>query len=115
MSRAAEIIFAEIAALPGDEKAKLFSLLNRNGSRENDSHDGEFGEWFDSPDPEPSLRWISEHRQEFANQYVALQGDKLIAHSPNSDEVIAAVRSAGLNGIFFTLIPSADEPVFAGF
>lgn len=115
MSQTAELILAEIAALPSDEKAKLLSLLNRNGGRENDLRDGEFGEWFDSPDPEPSLRWISEHREEFANQYVALQGDMLIAHSQSSEEVVTAVRTAGLNGIFFTLIPSTDEPAFAGF
>ncbi|MEK7831383.1 MAG: hypothetical protein AAB401_09885 [Acidobacteriota bacterium] len=115
MSQTAELILAEIAALPNAERAKLVSLLSHNGGKENDSHDGEFGEWFDSPDPEPSLRWINEHRQEFANEYVALEGDRLIAHSQNSDDVVAAVRVAGLNGVFFTLIPSADEPEFAGF
>ncbi len=77
--------------------------------------DGVFAEWFDSPDPKPSLRWIQEHREEFASQYVALDGDRLIAHSPDPDEVIAAVRAAGLNGIYFTLISPLDEPVFAGF
>ena len=115
MSQTAELIFAEIAALPSDEKAKLLLLLNRNGGKQDDSRYGEFGEWFDSPDPEPSLRWISEHCEEFANQYVALQGDRLIAHSQNSEEVVASVRAAGLNGVFFTLIPSTDELVFAGF
>jgi hypothetical protein len=115
MSQTAELILAEIAALPNAERAKLVSLLNHNGSKQNDSRDGEFGEWFDSPDPEPSLRWIREHREEFTNHYVALEGDKLIAHSQDSDEVIAAVRAAGLNGVFFTLIPPVDEPEFAGF
>ncbi|MGH9754010.1 MAG: DUF5678 domain-containing protein [Blastocatellia bacterium] len=106
---------AEIAALPADERAKLVSLLNRKADKEGVLRDGVSGEWFDSPDPEPSMRWIREHGEEFAGQYVALDGDGLIAHSLNPAEVIAAVRSAGLNGVFFTLIPPADEPVFAGF
>src|SRR5262245_61698477 len=108
MSQTAEVILAEIAALPADERAKLLSLLNRNADKGSDPRDGIFGEWFDSPDPEPSLRWLREHREEFANQYVALKGDRLIAHSPNADEVITAVRDAGLNGVFFTLIPPID-------
>lgn len=115
MSQTAELILAEIAALPAEERAKLVSLLNRNGSQKNDLHDGVIGEWFDSPDPEPSLQWIREHREEFAGQYIALDGDKLIAHSPEADEVIASVRASGLNGVFFTLIPPVDEPEFAGF
>ncbi|HKQ75230.1 MAG TPA: DUF5678 domain-containing protein [Blastocatellia bacterium] len=115
MSQTAEIILAEIAALPADERAKLVSLLNRKVDKGSDPRDGVSGEWFDSPDPEPSLRWIGEHREEFAGQYVALDGDRLIAHSPNPDEVIAVIRSAGLNGVFFTLIPPVDEPIFAGF
>lgn len=112
MSNTAELILAEIAALPADERMKLISLLIRDGAKESDPRDGVFGEWFDSPDPEPSLRWVREHREEFTNQYVALDGDRLIAHSPDPNEVIAAVRAAGLNGIYFTLISPVDEPVF---
>lgn len=115
MSQTAEFILAEIAALPADERAKLVSLLTRNAGKESDMRHGISGEWFDSPDPEPSMRWVREHREEFASQYVALDGDKLIAHSPNPQEVIAAVRSAGITGVFFTLIPPVDEPEFAGF
>lgn len=115
MSQKAEFILAEIAALPADERAKLVSFLNRNAGQESDPRDGVYGAWFDSPYPEPSLQWIRRRREEFAGQYVALDGARLIAHSRNSDEVIAAVRSAGLNGVFFTLIPPVDEPVFAGF
>jgi hypothetical protein len=115
VSQTAELILAEIAALPADERAKLVSLLNQNGSKKGDPHNGIFGEWFDSPDPEPSLRWLREHREEFAGQYIALDSDNLIAHSHNADEVIAAVRASGLNGLFFTQIPPVDEPEFAGF
>jgi hypothetical protein len=115
MSNTAELILAEIAALPAEERAKLISLLNRDAAKESDPRDGVFGEWFDSPDPEPSLQWIREHGEKFANQYVALDGDRLIAHSVDPDEVIAAVRAAGLNRVFFTVIPPVDEPAFAGF
>jgi hypothetical protein len=98
MSPTAELILAEIAALPADERTELVSLLNRNGKKDGDPRDGVFGKWFDSPDPEPSLQWLKEHREEFAGQYVALDGDRLVAHGTDADEVIAAVRASGLNG-----------------
>src|SRR5215510_2381721 len=112
----AEVILAEIAALPPEEREKLWKLLNRRSdAAQNEAQDGVFIPPFDAGDPGPSLRWIEEHRAEFAGQYVALDGDRLVAHSADPQEVIAAVRKSGMNGLFFTFIPSADAPPFAGF
>lgn len=110
----AELLLAEIAALPSEERAKLRALLNRQATTIETRPNG-FITPFDTQDSSPSLRWIEEHRAEFAGQYVALDGDRLVAHGVDSQEVIAAVRASGLNGLFFTLIPPADAPPFAGF
>ncbi len=117
MSQAtAELILAEIAALPPEEREKLRALLNRRpSSAPDETEQSVFIPLFDASDSEPSLRWIEEHRAEFAGQYVALNGDRLVAHSADPQEVIAAIRASGLNGLFFTLIPPADAPPFAGF
>jgi len=112
----AELILAEIAALPPEEREKLWTLLNRQPSpTPDDAPPSAFIPPFDACDPAPSLRWIEEHRAEFAGQYVALDGDRLVAHSTDPQEIIAAVRASGLNGLFFTLIPPTDAPPFAGF
>lgn len=111
----AEFVMAEIAALPIEERVKLAALMMRNGSGETDLHQGIFVPPFDAPDPAPSVRWIEEHRQEYASQYVALDGDRLIASSHDAQEVIAAVRASGVAAPFFTLIPPVDALPFAGF
>lgn len=112
----AELILVEIAALPPEEREKLRALLNRRPlSTQDEAQPSVFIPPFDASDPGPSLRWIEERRAEFAGQYVALDGDRLVAHGADPHEIIAAVRASGLSGLFFTLIPPADAPPFAGF
>ncbi|MGH9832435.1 MAG: hypothetical protein ACRD9Y_05415, partial [Blastocatellia bacterium] len=104
---------------PQEEREKLRALLNRQSASAEGTLDEApssiFIPTFDSRDPEPSLRWIEKHRREFVGQYVALDGDRLMAHGVDAREVIAAVQASGLNGLFFTLIAPADAPPFAGF
>jgi Family of unknown function (DUF5678) len=45
----------------------------------------------------PELRWLAEHRQEYAGQFVALDGERLVAHGTNPRAVYCAARSAGLD------------------
>ena len=112
----AELILAEIAALSPEEREKLWLLLNhRPSSAKDEAEASVFIPNFDADDPTPSLRWIEEHRAEFAGQYVALDSDRLVAHSADPHEIIGAVRASGLNGLFFTRIPPVDAPPFAGF
>jgi hypothetical protein len=120
MSQAtAELILAEIAALPSEEREKLWAMLNRRSASTQGAPDeappSVFITPFDARDPALSLRWIEEHRAEFAGQYVALDDDHLVAHGTDPQGVIAAVRASGVNGLFFTFIPDADAPPFAGF
>lgn len=110
----AELLLAEIAALPSEERERLKAMLNRR-CPVSQAHQGSFIPPFDTQDATPSLRWMEEHRAEFAGKYVALDGDRLVASGTASKEVIAAVRASGLNGLFFTLIPPADAPPFVGF
>ncbi len=113
MQTTAELILAEIAALPSEERAKLRALLNRQTTA-TEKQQGGFIPPFDAQDAAPSLSWIEEHRTEFAGQYVALDGDRLVAHSADPQEIIATVRASGLNGLFFTLIPPVNAPPFVG-
>ena len=109
-------ILAEIAQLPVTERESLRTMLNQQAVTAPAATPPQgFMPPFDTRDPAPSLRWLAEHRAEFAGQYVALDGDRLVAHDTDPQPVIAAVRASGLNGLFFTYLQPADTPPFAGF
>jgi Family of unknown function (DUF5678) len=40
--------------------------------------------------------WIEKHRNEYLGQWVALEGDNLIAHGSNPRQVYLAARAAGI-------------------
>ena len=60
------------------------------------------------------LRWIEEHRSEYAGQWVAVRGDRLLSSGPNGKEVYEAARAAGDECPFVTRVEPADELPFAG-
>lgn len=58
--------------------------------------------------------WIEEHRHEYAVQWVALDGDRLIAASPNRTEISAAIKTDGAKLPLIYRIPAPDEPLPIG-
>jgi hypothetical protein len=66
------------------------------------------------PDYEPIANWIREHRQEYGGQWVALDGDRLIAQGLVSDDVFRAAEADGVRLPFVTYIEPADAPPFMG-
>ena len=60
------------------------------------------------------MQWISEHRLEYKGEWVALGGDRLIAHGIDGDPVFAAARAEG--GVpFLFRCPDDDSPAVGGF
>jgi len=59
-----------------------------------------------------TMRWIEEHRDEYAGQYVTLNGEQLISHGPDGRQVLAEARKAGIKIPFIARIESDDEPPF---
>lgn len=60
------------------------------------------------------LRWIERHRAEYAGQWVAVRGDRLISSGTQAREVYRAARAAGDERPFVTRVEPADELPFAG-
>jgi hypothetical protein len=57
-------------------------------------------------------RWLHEHRDEYAGQWVALKGAQLIHHSTNAKEVFAAAQAAGMLETLVVLVePRRDYPI----
>lgn len=58
--------------------------------------------------------WLKEHAREYACQWVALEGNQLIAHGMNASEVFAAADASGIERPFFVQVEDPDGPPFAG-
>lgn len=54
------------------------------------------------------MRWLRENRQAYGGQWVALDGDHLIAHAATAAEVYAAAAEAGVSLPFVTYLEQAD-------
>ena len=60
------------------------------------------------------LQWLKEHREEYAGQWVALDGDRLLAHGPDAREVYDKARSLGVRVPAVVRIEPSDELPFGG-
>lgn len=63
---------------------------------------------------EREQRWLKEHRDEYAGQWVALEGDRLLASGPDGRAVYEAARAAGVRAPLVTRVEPRDELPFAG-
>ncbi len=72
------------------------------------------------PAPPPKDRskedaWLAEPRDEYAGQWVALDGDRLLGNGYNFKDVIASARNAGVFDALVFIVEGSDAPPFAGF
>ena len=56
--------------------------------------------------------WLKKHRDEYDGQYVALDGDKLIAAGFDAKEVAKKARQSGINGLFVGYVEDSNRPPF---
>jgi hypothetical protein len=111
----AETLLHQITSLPISEKVKLHALLDAQLKNPGIETNGvKLVKPIPVPDPEPSMRWMNEHSREYGGQWVALDGDRLITHGSNADEVFAAADADGAYLPLVTYIPPADTPPFVG-
>ena len=61
-----------------------------------------------------SLRWLYENREKYLGQWVALDGDRLIASGPTAKEVYAKAKAEGVEIPFVELVTEQDSEPFTG-
>jgi hypothetical protein len=59
------------------------------------------------PDRMREMQWLHDHAREYIGQWVALDGDRLIAHGPDAKAVYAAARA---DGAYLPLVDSVPDP-----
>lgn len=68
----------------------------------------------EDPDFAKEMNWLSEHQEEYAGQWVALKGDRLIARGSSAKEVYAAADAAGVDLPLVTRVDDPNSAPFAG-
>jgi hypothetical protein len=98
-----ERILEEVKRLTADERRELSKALARE------------------PQPAPAYdtyererAWIESHRDEYLGQWVALDGDRLIAHGPEARQVYQEARAAGVEVPYVERIKQDDGLPFGG-
>jgi len=95
-------ILQRIAELSPGEMAELrLQWDRRNGSQFIPS------ELQTDPKDLGAFRWINEHGDEYPGEWLALDGDQLLAHGTDLAEVAAAARAAGTQ---FPLLHLVEPP-----
>jgi hypothetical protein len=59
--------------------------------------------------------WLARHRDEYAGEWVALDGDRLLAHGIGFEDVSRAMDEEGVPDALVILVEASDAPTFAGF
>ena len=58
--------------------------------------------------------WVDRHRDQFLGEWVAVEGERLIAHGTNPREVYLAARAAGITTPFIVRVHEREEPFMGG-
>jgi hypothetical protein len=126
-SVAYEEIFQRIPLLTPEEKEQLIGLLRFDRARTDEGSNATFaqtGKNGTEASPvrlvpvrsfDEERRWISQHREQYRGQFVALAGSQLLAHGADEGEVIDQARRAGVQSPFVTYIETeAEERYLSG-
>ncbi len=98
-------ILQQIATLNTDELAELRSQLESRST--NGSHDDVRADPLTDAKDAAAFKWINEHSGEYHGQWLALDGDRLLAHGPELTEVATAARAMGVE---FPLLHLVEPP-----
>ena len=115
-----ENLLNQIVQLPPPERSRLWHMLEplvkpapyENGTQSVDApQNGTSLKKKDIPLPMPNkdreMQWLIDHAREFAGQWVALDGDRLIAHGPDAKTVYAAART---DGAYLPMVTQVEDP-----
>ncbi len=106
-----EQIIDEARSLSPAEKRKLRQVLDLELEqvKAQDRAQATHSDNGDDETRERRLEWLKSHREEYGGQYVALDGDRLLAVGPNYPIAREKALAAGKPNAFVTYLPKPDE------
>ncbi|MEP7343169.1 MAG: DUF5678 domain-containing protein [Acidobacteriota bacterium] len=109
-----ENILQQIVQLPPAEQRRLAHLMEEQQAKPGKAP-------LDKRVPAQSVidrtrewQWIEDHKREYPGQWVALEGDRLVAASPVQQEVYDALKTAGAKRPLIHRISSPDDLPYIG-
>ena len=66
-----------------------------------------------SRDRSREMEWLKENRAKYANQWVVVEGDRLIAADADGHEALVAAKAAGIEVPLLVHVLPEDPPPFA--
>lgn len=101
-----EQILEEAKKLPTDDQRRLRDALDHLSSN------GDAEGYYKTHDDERA--WIKAHRDEYLGQWVALDGNHLIAHSADARKVYEEARAQGITDPYLDRVEPKREAFMGG-
>jgi Family of unknown function (DUF5678) len=110
-----EDVMTQVNQLPLTEQRKVyFALVSKLEPSARKGMDRRVPPLVVNADFSLSLQWLSEHKNEYAGQWVALDGNRLIGHGASAKEVYALADAAGVENPLVTRVDDPNALPFAG-
>ena len=93
-------IIKSIAQLPAAEQERIRRWLEEKGATNGEGQ----GAQAHGNRSARSLRWLYENREKYSGQWVAIDGDRLIASGPTAKEVYSKAKAEGVEVPFVELV-----------
>ena len=110
MSLSFDQIIKSIEQLPAPEQERIRRWLNEKGATNGEGQSSQAH----ANRSAKSLRWLHENREKYSWQWVALDGDRLIANGPTAKEVYFKAKAEGLEIPFVELVTERESVPFTG-
>lgn len=110
MNSSFEQIIKSIAQLPATEQERIRRWLDEKGTS-NGEADASQAQVNRSA---KSLRWLHENREKYSGQWVALDGDRLIASGSSAKDVYSIAKAEGVEIPFVELVTDRESGPFTG-
>jgi hypothetical protein len=103
-----------VRSLPPVERRRLLEIIAEEEQAGRRGESQETARRLPQKSYELEYKWLREHRAEYAGQWVALDGDRLVSHGEDGRKVYAEAREAGVEIPYLVHIEPADAPPFGG-
>ena len=110
MTLSVDQILKSIAQLPAAEQERIRRWLEEKRATIGAGH----GSQAHADRSAKSLRWLHDNREKYSGQWVALDGDRLIANGSTAKEVYSKAKAEGVEIPFVELVTDPDPAPFTG-